>query len=186
MVIERVSSLVSRVAQLFVRRVAVFVEEVANHEAGRIGDRVELFEVILERGDTRARKEIVPKPSLAGGHCRLLLGIVIVPVLSAFVCGHGEEYAPRPHPDAPLSEYLVYVMSAYSAHNLQRALDESAEQVDLSQLYPPDALFDPDVHETMEAAIRQLCSEIRETMNTRAFIATDVGIPTITQVQDEG
>lgn len=92
----------------------------------------------------------------------------------------------RDAPDAPLSEYLVYVMSAYSAYNLQRALDETAEQADLSQLYPPDALFDPDVHETMEAAIWQLCSEIRETTNTRAFLATDVDIPTITQVQDEG
>ena len=37
----------------------------------------------------------------------------------------------------------------------------------------------------MEAAIRELCGEIRETTNTRVFIATDVDIPTITQVQDE-
>jgi len=38
----------------------------------------------------------------------------------------------RDAPDAPLLEYLVYVMSAYSAYNLQRVLDEGAEQVDLS------------------------------------------------------
>lgn len=86
----------------------------------------------------------------------------------------------RDAPDTPLSEYLVYIMNSYSAYNLQRALDEREEQIDLSQLYPPDALFDPDVHESMEAAIRESCSKIRATTNTRAFIATDVDIPTIT------
>ena len=91
----------------------------------------------------------------------------------------------RDAPNAPLSEYLVYVMSAYTAYNLQQALEEHEEQVDLPELYPPDALFDPDVHESMEAAIRDLCSEIRKATNARAFIATDVDIPTITEAQNE-
>jgi hypothetical protein len=91
----------------------------------------------------------------------------------------------RDVPDAPLSEYLVYVMSAYTVYDLQRALDSHEEQMDLPELYPPDALFDPDVHESMEAAIRDLCDEIREATNARVFIATDVNIPTITEVQND-
>jgi|AntDeeMetagen134_2_1112570.scaffolds.fasta_scaffold01904_7 hypothetical protein len=91
----------------------------------------------------------------------------------------------RDAPDAPLSEYLVYVMSAYTAYDLQQALDGYEEQVNLPELYPPDALFDPEVHESMEAAIGDLCGEIREATNARAFIATDVNIPTITEVQND-
>lgn len=86
----------------------------------------------------------------------------------------------RDVPDAPLSEYLVCVMSAYTAYDLERAL---GEDLDLASTYPPDVLFDPEVHESMEDAIRELCAAIREETNTRAFIATDVAIPTITQVQ---
>lgn len=91
----------------------------------------------------------------------------------------------RDAPDAPLSEYLVYVMSAYTAYDLQQALDGYEEQVALPELYPPDALFDPDVHDSMEAAIQDLCGGIREAANVRAFIATDVSIPTITEVQND-
>jgi hypothetical protein len=87
----------------------------------------------------------------------------------------------RDAPDAPLSEYLVYVMSAYTAYDLERAL---GEDLDLASIYPPDVLFDPEVHETMEDAIRDLCAAIRTETNTRAFIATDIAIPTITQVQE--
>lgn len=84
---------------------------------------------------------------------------------------------------APNSEqhcdFLVYVMGAYTPFDLSY-VDPNA---DLDARYVDSELFDPENHEDMEEALQNVCSALREDPGVRAFVATDVGIPTVRDLE---
>jgi hypothetical protein len=78
-------------------------------------------------------------------------------------------------------DVFVYVMGPYTAFDATRAYSEAGE---LASPFIEDPLFDPDRHVTddgrgsFEAALDELCGTLRAEFGVRAFLATDVGIPT--------
>lgn len=81
-------------------------------------------------------------------------------------------------------EFLVFVMGPYTAFDATYAFDDAEE---LESPYVSDPLFDPESHigddgrASYESALADYCSDLREAYGVRAFLATDVGIPTATQ-----
>lgn len=73
-------------------------------------------------------------------------------------------------------EFLVYVMGPYTPFDLSYAYPETDFGFDTP--YVDSELFDPKSHEDMEATLRDVCSALRDDPGVRAFIATDVGVPT--------
>lgn len=81
---------------------------------------------------------------------------------------------------APSSErhcdFLVYVMGPYTPFDLAYIVPNA--DLDLDARYVDSELFDPENHEDMVETLQQVCSALREDPGVRAFIATDVDIPT--------
>ncbi|WP_231186627.1 hypothetical protein [Haladaptatus sp. DYF46] len=91
------------------------------------------------------------------------------------------EQAPTPPNFGSHNDFTVYVMGPYTAFSAAYAYDDGDE---LKTPFQDDPLFDPDRHVTddgrgdMELALRDFCRELRERHDCRAFIATDIDIPT--------
>ncbi|WP_137290041.1 DUF7509 family protein [Natronorubrum halophilum] len=91
------------------------------------------------------------------------------------------EQAPTPPKFSAHNDFTVYVMGPYTAFDAERAYDDADK---LRTPFQDDPLFDPDRHVTdagkgdMERALRDFCAELRDRHNCRAFIATDIDIPT--------
>lgn len=97
------------------------------------------------------------------------------------------EEAPAPPGLSPHDDFTVYVMGPYTAFDAEKAYDDAEE---LRTRFQDDPLFDPDEHvdgdgdPDMEVALREFCGELRERHGCRAFIATDVDIPTNEQAAE--
>jgi hypothetical protein len=97
------------------------------------------------------------------------------------------EQAPTPPKFSTHNDFTVYVMGPYTAFNAEVAYDDADN---LRTPFQNDPLFDPDRHITddgkgdMEHALRDFCAELREKLNCRAFIATDIDIPTHEQAEN--
>ncbi|MEZ3116069.1 hypothetical protein RYH80_09100 [Halobaculum sp. MBLA0147] len=84
-------------------------------------------------------------------------------------------------PGEPLDEEMfVFVMGPYTAFDAEYAF-EDADQ--LASKFAEDPLFDPERHRvdgepSYEAVLDDLCERLREEIGVRAFLATDVPIPT--------
>lgn len=98
------------------------------------------------------------------------------------------EQAPLPDQFSPHNDFLIYVMGPYTAFNAEKAYDDANK---LRTPFQDDPLFDPDKHVTddgdasMEEALRAFCRELRAKHNCRAFIATDIDIPTHQQAKEQ-
>lgn len=96
------------------------------------------------------------------------------------------EQVPLPSQFSPHNEFLIYVMGPYTAFNAEQAYDDADK---LRTPFQDDPLFDPDEHvdkngdASMEEALRDFCRELRSEHNCRAFIATDIDIPTHRQAR---
>lgn len=92
-----------------------------------------------------------------------------------------EDNAPTPPYLSSQSDFFVYVMGPYTAFNAEYVYDDADE---LKSPFISDPLFDPETHVTedgtgnMERALADVCETLREQLGVRAFIATDIGIPT--------
>lgn len=73
-------------------------------------------------------------------------------------------------------DFLVYVMGPYTPFDLSYVY--SGDDLDLDTPYVDSELFDPEKHEDMEETLRNVCSTLLEDPGVRAFVATDVDIPT--------
>lgn len=77
-------------------------------------------------------------------------------------------------------------MGSYTAFNAEQAYDDADK---LRTPFQDDPLFDPDKHvdedgdTNMEEALGDFCRELRSKYNCRAFIATDIDIPTHRQAR---
>lgn len=97
------------------------------------------------------------------------------------------EQAPTPPKLGPHNDFTVYVMGPYTAFNAKQAYDDAEK---LRTPFQEDPLFDPDEHiddagnSDMEEALRDFCAELRNRHNCRAFIATDIDIPTHSQAEE--
>ena len=96
--------------------------------------------------------------------------------------------APHP-PESKLDEdFFVYVMGPYTAFDASHAYTDSGK---LETPFIEDSLFDPKRHITnndrsnYEAALNDVCSWLRDEFGVRAFLATDINIPTEKEA-DEG
>lgn len=90
--------------------------------------------------------------------------------------------APGPDDETLDREFFVYVMGPYTAFNAECAYDNADK---LRTRFADDPLFDPDEHVTddgrgdYEAVLQAFCSQLRERLGVRAFLATDIDIPTL-------
>lgn len=83
-------------------------------------------------------------------------------------------------------DFLVYVMGPYTVFNAEYAYDDADE---LKSRYIQDPLFCPEKHivggmSEYESALSDLCDQIRAEIGVRPFIATDIDIPTKSEVDD--
>lgn len=97
------------------------------------------------------------------------------------------EQAPTAPKLGPHNDFTVYVMGPYTAFNAEKAYDDADK---LRTPFRDDPLFDPGEHidaagnSNMEEALRDFCKELRHEHNCRAFIATDIEIPTHQQAKE--
>ncbi len=90
--------------------------------------------------------------------------------------------APGPDDETLDREFFVYVMGPYTAFDAKYAYDNADK---LRTRFADDPLFDPDEHVTddgrgdYEAVLQAFCSQLRERLGVRAFLATDIDIPTL-------
>lgn len=100
-----------------------------------------------------------------------------------------EENVPSPAALSSNDDFFVYVMGPYTAFNAEYAYDDADE---LRSPFFGDPLFDPDEHVgpdgrgDYERVLDDVCADLREELGVRAFIATDVDIPTKRQVERGG
>jgi len=98
------------------------------------------------------------------------------------------EQAPTAPNLGPHNDFTVYVMGPYTAFNAEKAYDDADK---LRTPFQDDPLFDPDKHiddagnSNMEEALRDFCEELRHKHDCRAFIATDIDIPTHEQATEQ-
>lgn len=97
-----------------------------------------------------------------------------------------DDRVPTPGNAALSDDFFVYVMGPYTAFDATRAYDDGYR---LTSPFVDDPLFDPDEHVAdgvpdMEAALGELCADLQARFGVRAFIATDVGIPTKRQAHE--
>jgi len=72
-------------------------------------------------------------------------------------------------------DFFCYVMGPYTTHDARYLYD------DADRLQTPHAsgpLVDPHVHDSFEAALDEITGTLRERYDIRAFVATDVDVPT--------
>lgn len=79
--------------------------------------------------------------------------------------------------------FLCYVMGPYTPFDVTYSYPE--DSIDADNPYIDAELFDPNKHEDMEATLRDIRTELRNDPGIRAFIATDVGIPTAREARRE-
>ncbi|WP_135829926.1 DUF7509 family protein [Halorussus halobius] len=95
--------------------------------------------------------------------------------------------APTPDRDRLDEDFFVYVMGPYTAFDATYVFDDAEK---LRTSFIDDPLFDPDRHVTgdetgtMEAALRDVCEEMRELFGVRAFLATDIDVPTRREAEE--
>ncbi|GAB3025056.1 DUF7509 family protein [Natronobiforma cellulositropha] len=100
-----------------------------------------------------------------------------------------EANAPSPPALSATDDVFVYVMGPYTAFDASYAYEDADE---LDSPFFADPLFDPDRHVTEDGrgdyrlALEEFCADLRAALGVRAFVATDVGIPTKRQVDREG
>ena len=103
------------------------------------------------------------------------------------IVDHIDNNAPSPSSPSPNSDFFVYVMGPYTAFNADYVYDDAGK---LTSPFIDDPLFDSDTHVTengrgdMESVLADLCEDLREQLGVRAFIATDIDIPTKRQAED--
>ncbi|MFB6177542.1 MAG: hypothetical protein ABEI99_10430 [Halobaculum sp.] len=89
--------------------------------------------------------------------------------------------APKPAEQSLKREFFVFVMGPYTAFDANYSYPDAEE---LDSRFIDDPLFDPDEHRrddgraTYESALADLCATLREEYGVRAFLATDIDIPT--------
>lgn len=93
------------------------------------------------------------------------------------------ENAPEPVSERH-RDFLVYVMGPYTPFDLSYVLRDG--EFPLDSPYVDSELFDPERHEDMEATLRDVCSALREDPGVRAFVATDVDVPTVRDAGKSG
>lgn len=84
-------------------------------------------------------------------------------------------------------DIFAFIMGPYTAFNAKYVYDDADQ---LSSPFIDDPLFDEDLHVTPDGrghydqALSDFCQEIREKLGIRAFIAKDINIPTLGEVED--
>lgn len=96
--------------------------------------------------------------------------------------------APHPRDRGAGNDILVYIMGPYTAFDARRAYDKAGK---LKSPFPEDPLFDPARHVRNGKGRYDLAlADIREALQgehgVRAFLATDVNIPTKKTVRKQG
>jgi len=97
------------------------------------------------------------------------------------------EQAPEPPRFSRQNDFTVYVMGPYTAFSAAYAYDDGDR---LSTPFQADPLFDAQRHVTdsgrgdMEQALRDFCAELRDRHSCRAFVASDIDIPTYRQARE--
>ena len=100
------------------------------------------------------------------------------------VLSHIRSNAPEPDDETLNREFFVYVMGPYTAFDAEYAYDDADK---LRTQFADDPLFDPDEHVTddgrgdYEAVLQGFCSQLRDQLGVRAFLATDIDIPTLAE-----
>lgn len=90
-----------------------------------------------------------------------------------------------PEPDSEYhGNFLVYVMGPYTPFDLTYAFPEADFDVDTP--YVDSELFDPERHGDVEQTLRSVCSALRDDPGVRAFVATDVDVPTAQEAEKRG
>lgn len=84
-------------------------------------------------------------------------------------------------------DFFLYIMGPYTAFDLAYARAGGNVGPNHTPDFIDDPLFDPGIHTgtgdgTYEAALKDLCRQLRTETGVRAFIATDVNIPMPSQV----
>ncbi|MFC6614926.1 hypothetical protein ACFQAS_08170 [Halopenitus salinus] len=96
--------------------------------------------------------------------------------------------APQPPESKLEDEFYIFVMGPYTA------FDATYVYSDGDQLRSPfidDPLFKPECHlasdgrGSFEVALEDLCHALRDQFGVHAFLATDIGIPTDTEADDD-
>lgn len=103
------------------------------------------------------------------------------------ILSHLQSEVPKPDEPNSSNEFFVFIMGPYTAFNAEFAYDDGDQ---LSSPFIDDPLFDSDRHVTdnghgdFNMALADLREDLRSELGVRAFIATDVNIPTIKQVEE--
>ena len=79
------------------------------------------------------------------------------------------------------ADFLCYVMGPYTPFDVTYAYPE--ETIETDSPYIEAGLFDPEKHEDMEETLQNVRTELRTDPGIRAFVATDVGVPTRREAQ---
>lgn len=101
---------------------------------------------------------------------------------------HVQRDAPRSSESQLDDDFFVYVMGPYTAFDATYAYSDADQ---LESPFIEDPLFDPDEHLTedgrgsFESALADLCEAFRDEFGVRAYLATDIDIPTDEQADDD-
>ncbi len=104
------------------------------------------------------------------------------------VFAHIQRDVPQP-PESGLDQDLfVFVMGPYTAFDAEYVYDDGTQ---LENSFIDDPLFDPERHVTddgrgsFKLALEDICASFRDEFGVRAFLATDVAIPTEQEAGDD-
>lgn len=96
-----------------------------------------------------------------------------------------QDDAPVPEEERLEHEFFVFVMGPYTAFDARHVFSDGGE---LESPFIEDPLFDPDRHLTPDGrgsykmALEDLCDDLSRRFGVRAFLATDINIPTSEEV----
>ncbi len=102
------------------------------------------------------------------------------------VFAHIQRDVPQP-PESDL-DHDMFVMGPYTAFDAEYVYDDGEQ---LENPFIDDPLFDPknhvtaDWHGSFKQALEDICMSFREEFGVRAFLATDVAIPTEQEAGDD-
>lgn len=92
-----------------------------------------------------------------------------------------QDDAPLPQEERLEQDFFVFVMGPYTAFDAREVFSDGGE---LESPFIEDPLFDPDNHLTSDGrgsyqmALEDLCEDLARRFGVRAFLATDINIPT--------